>query len=441
VIVPHPETHPPSLAEAIQEGVEATVVSQGPVVSKPALLSDNGGGCVCRAMADFLRMHGLRPLRAAAHHLQTIGKIERLHQTLKDEVTLVVEVSPGQLQTAIARFVECHNRERYHEALDNVPIRALSVGQLLLARPEPLSFRAVQPEPAAAGASAETLDGSDSGGVPNDLGAGRLLRRASRYVLALLALAGCVITWRKRSSAAHWYALFTALMLLVVTYRPVRYWYPLLPFLAWFLVSALGSAGAVIAGRRGRRGAAWVGAAVVGTACALSLAFAVLAGCQALDVRLRTVGLPLWAPERYEFVGPDVANYVRASLWIRDHAPPDVVVLCRKPANTYWIAGRRARGYPWTADPDQFWHAISRLRQYGPVHIIQDGFGTRYDGVDLSRHNLVPTLQRYRREVEAIRVFHTPSTVVWRLRQARTSAVRPDGEAAEEWPDERGDAW
>ncbi len=71
-------------------------------------------------MQDFLRAHELRHLRARAHHPQTIGKIERMHRTLKEEVTLVVEMSPGQLKAAIGRFVEYYNSQRDHEALQNV---------------------------------------------------------------------------------------------------------------------------------------------------------------------------------------------------------------------------------------------------------------------------------------------------------------------------------
>ena len=109
-----------SLAEAIQQSIEATGVTEVPAMTRPALLTDNGSGYISRAMADYLRMHGLRHLRAAAHHPQTIGKIERMHRTLKGEVTLVVEVSPDRLRRAIARFVDYYNRERYHEALGNV---------------------------------------------------------------------------------------------------------------------------------------------------------------------------------------------------------------------------------------------------------------------------------------------------------------------------------
>lgn len=110
----------PTLADVIQLAVEATGVIKAPKVEKPALLTDNGSGYISRDMADFLRCHGLRHLRARSHHPQTIGKMERCHRTVKDEVTLVVHTSPDQLRAAIAAFVDYYNARRYHEALKNV---------------------------------------------------------------------------------------------------------------------------------------------------------------------------------------------------------------------------------------------------------------------------------------------------------------------------------
>lgn len=109
-----------TLAEVIQQAVEATGVLKAPPVERPALLTDNGSGYISQAMADYLRCLELRHLNARAHHPQTIGKIERLHRTLKDVVTLVVHLSPDQLHQAIAAFMNYYNRERYHEALGNV---------------------------------------------------------------------------------------------------------------------------------------------------------------------------------------------------------------------------------------------------------------------------------------------------------------------------------
>jgi transposase InsO family protein len=133
----------PSLAEAIQQAVEATGVVQAPVLTRPALLTDNGSGYISRAMRDFLQAHGLRHLRSRSHHPQTIGKIERWHRTMKEDVTLVVQVSPDQLRGAIAAFVEYYNGRRYHEALGNVTPDDVYCGRrdAILARRKQLKIR------------------------------------------------------------------------------------------------------------------------------------------------------------------------------------------------------------------------------------------------------------------------------------------------------------
>jgi transposase InsO family protein len=87
---------------------------------RPVLLTDNGSGYISKLMEEYLRAHELRHIRARSHHPQTTGKIERMHRTMKDEVTLIVHTSPDELRAAIGRFVEYYNSQRYHEALGNV---------------------------------------------------------------------------------------------------------------------------------------------------------------------------------------------------------------------------------------------------------------------------------------------------------------------------------
>lgn len=65
-----------------------------------------GSGYISNLMAEFLRAHGLKHVRARGHHPQTIGKVERWHRTMKDEVELVVHMSPDELWRAIGQFVD-----------------------------------------------------------------------------------------------------------------------------------------------------------------------------------------------------------------------------------------------------------------------------------------------------------------------------------------------
>jgi len=302
-------------------------------------------------------------------------------------------------------------------ALHNIPIRALSAGQLVLARPLTLSLRAPKPGHGAQGAAEESVESLHGSTTLEGVSPPKLTRRSSRYALALLILAGCVLTWRGAGSAAHWYTLFTALMLLAVTYGTGRYWFPLLPFFGWFVLAAVYRIGCrlgeVIWAGKGAR----LGMAGVWATCVLSSVLALIGVAQSVDAKLQTRGLPWWAPERYEFVGTDVANYVRASLWIRDHTPPNAVVVCRKPFNVYETSGRKAKCLLWTRKSEALWQQTTALEQYGPVYIIQDAFGTRYADEDLSQKNLVPAIARHTSEVIKVCEFGSPTTIVWQLRQ------------------------
>ncbi len=109
-----------SLIEVIQEAVDATGMTEVPVEDRTRLLSDNGAGYVSRSFRDYLRLVGIGHILAAPYHPQTNGKLERYHQSIKREVNQVPYELPGQLERAIADFVDYYNYRRYHKALDNV---------------------------------------------------------------------------------------------------------------------------------------------------------------------------------------------------------------------------------------------------------------------------------------------------------------------------------
>jgi putative transposase len=50
----------------------------------------------------------------------TQGKIERWHLSLKSRILLDNYYLPGDLERAVAAFVEHYNHRRYHESLDNL---------------------------------------------------------------------------------------------------------------------------------------------------------------------------------------------------------------------------------------------------------------------------------------------------------------------------------
>lgn len=60
--------------------------------------------------------------------LQTQGKIERWHQTLKSRILLENYFLAGDLERQIEAFIEHYNQQRYNESLNNVMPRLLRHG-------------------------------------------------------------------------------------------------------------------------------------------------------------------------------------------------------------------------------------------------------------------------------------------------------------------------
>jgi len=109
-----------SLIEVVQDAVDKTGMTEVPVADRTSLLSDNGSGYVSRGFRDYLRLVGIKHIRAAPFHPQTNGKLERYHQTIKRDVKQVPYEMPSDLEAALAAFVAYYNYRRYHKALGNV---------------------------------------------------------------------------------------------------------------------------------------------------------------------------------------------------------------------------------------------------------------------------------------------------------------------------------
>lgn len=90
------------------------------VLHKPRLLSDNGSSYIAEDLAKYLEDKGMKHVRGAPMHPQTQGKIERWHQTLKNRVLLENYFFEGELEAAIAAFIDHYNNHRYHESIGNL---------------------------------------------------------------------------------------------------------------------------------------------------------------------------------------------------------------------------------------------------------------------------------------------------------------------------------
>ena len=105
------------LVQVVQLAIDVTGMTEVPLEDRTGLLSDDGSGYVSRAFCDHLGLVGIRHILAARYHPQTNGKLERYHQSIKQEVNQVPYEVPSDLEVAIAGFVDYYNNRRYHKAL------------------------------------------------------------------------------------------------------------------------------------------------------------------------------------------------------------------------------------------------------------------------------------------------------------------------------------
>src|SRR5262249_62365965 len=99
---------------------KASRLAEAPLERRPRLLSDNGPSYVASDLSEWLESQGMRHTRGKPYHPMTQGKIERWHLSLKSRIQLENYYLPGDLERAVADFVEHYNHRRYHESLDNL---------------------------------------------------------------------------------------------------------------------------------------------------------------------------------------------------------------------------------------------------------------------------------------------------------------------------------
>ena len=108
------------VTETLELALQAAGCHQARVRPRPPLLSDNRPSHVAEELAEWLGERNIDHVRGAPCHPQTQGKIERWHQTLKNQILLENYFLPGDLEANIEAFVEYYNHRRYHESIDNL---------------------------------------------------------------------------------------------------------------------------------------------------------------------------------------------------------------------------------------------------------------------------------------------------------------------------------
>lgn len=108
------------VTDTLDLALQASGLDDAPLQQRPRLLSDNGPSYVASDLSDWLQDQGMKHTRGKPYHPMTQGKIERWHLSLKSRILLENYYLPGDLERAVADFVEYYNHRRYHESLDNL---------------------------------------------------------------------------------------------------------------------------------------------------------------------------------------------------------------------------------------------------------------------------------------------------------------------------------
>ncbi len=84
----------------------------------PRIISDNGPQFIARDFKHFIRLCGMQHVRTSPYYPQSNGKIERWHQTLKQEcIRPGSPLSPTDASRIIVTFVNQYNHHRLHSAI------------------------------------------------------------------------------------------------------------------------------------------------------------------------------------------------------------------------------------------------------------------------------------------------------------------------------------
>ena len=106
--------------ETLELALKKSGLEKARVRHRPRLLSDNGPAYLSKDLKKFLKRKDIQHIRSAPYHPMTQGKIERYHRSIKNVITLQNYYLPGELNIAIAEFVDYYNNKRYHESLNNL---------------------------------------------------------------------------------------------------------------------------------------------------------------------------------------------------------------------------------------------------------------------------------------------------------------------------------
>jgi len=89
--------------------------------ARPRIITDNGPQFIAKDFKEFIRISGMTHVRTSPYYPQSNGKIERWHQTIKQDcIRPNVPLSLEEARRLVEGFVDDYNHRRLHSALGYV---------------------------------------------------------------------------------------------------------------------------------------------------------------------------------------------------------------------------------------------------------------------------------------------------------------------------------
>lgn len=89
--------------------------------AKPRIISDNGPQFIAKDFKEFIRISGMTHVKTSPFYPQSNGKLERFHQTIKDEcIRPGVPLSLDDARRIVGKYIEHYNTVRLHSAIGYV---------------------------------------------------------------------------------------------------------------------------------------------------------------------------------------------------------------------------------------------------------------------------------------------------------------------------------
>ena len=89
--------------------------------AKPRIITDNGPQFIAKDFKEFIRQSGMTHVKTSPYYPQSNGKIERWHQTLKQDcIRPHVPLSLAEARQLVERFVDDYNHRRLHSGIGYV---------------------------------------------------------------------------------------------------------------------------------------------------------------------------------------------------------------------------------------------------------------------------------------------------------------------------------